>query len=364
MTDGHTQKKPYFGGLDTLRAYAFLIVFISHSYFSFFTITDWGTRWFAQGEVGVQMFFVLSAFLITYLSLAEYTKTKTFSLSYFFKKRILRIWPVYFLVLVTSYIWYLASGSQDALGCLTEFVYFFGNVCMIQGIPNIPGSATLAPMWSVSVEQQFYVVFPLALLFCIYLFKNIGKRVTMYALHTSLAITFFFTLYVRYAYAHDWNYISYSVVTSLPAFIVGLYLAYGVHKKSFIMEHIHTYQRRYGVSAVISFFSFLYIKYTGPIGVSLYILPIIYTTCIWIVLAIQHKEEGVGILQSYYTRAVHYLGKISYGLYAYHMFAMVSMQYIFERTQPMFSSIGALILTIIFAHISYKYFESWFLKFK
>ncbi len=365
MADEHIQKKPYFGGLDSIRTYAFFAVFVSHAYFSFFAITPWGTRWFAHGEVGVQIFFVLSAFLITYLSLSEYTKTGSFSILHFFKKRILRIWPVYALVLFISYAWYLMSGTQDSVGCLTRFVYFFGNTCMISGLPNIPGSATVAPMWSVSVEQQFYVVFPLVLLLCISFFRNIGKRITMYGVHIVLATIFIFGLYMRYLYAQDWNYISYSVVTSLPAFISGLYLAYGVYVKLPVIEHIRRYSTIYSISGAISFLSFLYVKFTGSIGVSLYIIPIIYTTCIWIILATsEQKEKDTSVLSGGYAHSVQYLGKISYGLYAYHMFAIVFMQYLFERTQPVFSSISALTLTIILAHISYTYFESWFLKFK
>jgi len=350
--------RPYFAGLDNIRTYAFLAVFVSHAYFSFFTVTPWGTRWFGHGEVGVQMFFVLSAFLITYLSLSEYAKTGTFSVLHFFKKRILRIWPVYFLVLFISYIWYLFRADvTDILGCTTQFAYFFGNNCMVQGIPNIIGSATVGPMWSVSVEQQFYIVFPLALMGCIYFFKNIRKHITPWLIHITLAFIFVYALCVRFFYAENWNYITYTVVTSLPAFITGLYLAYGVHKKSYVIDHIRAHQHIYSITACISFFSFLYIKFLGTLGVSLYILPIIYTTCIWIVLATGNTEKKEQ------TR-IQYLGKISYGLYAYHMFAIVCMQYFFERTQPIFSSILALSMTIILAHISYKYFESWFLNFK
>lgn len=356
--------KPYFAGLDDIRTYAFLTVFVSHIYFSFFAITEWGTRWFAHGEVGVLMFFVLSAFLITYLSLSEYAKTGTFSVFHFFKKRILRIWPVYFFVLGISYVWYVVSGSTDNLGCLIRFVYFFGNTCMIENLPNIIGASTVAPMWSVSVEQQFYIVFPLALIGSIYLIKNTKQRIVTYIIHTTLIIVFVCALYARYRYAGDWNYISYAVMTSLPAFISGMYLAYWIHTKSCIIDHIRNHSSVYTMTAFVSFFSFLYIKFTGSIGVSLYLLPIIYATSVWIILATRGVQKKQDIHASLYTNTVQYLGKISYGLYAYHMFTIVLMQYFFDRTQPVFSSVLSLIITIFLAHISYRYIESFFLKFK
>lgn len=356
--------KPYFAGLDDIRTYAFLTVFVSHVYFGFFTVTEWGTRWFAHGEVGVYMFFVLSAFLITYLSLSEYAKTGTFSILHFFKKRILRIWPVYFFVLLVSYVWYVVSNTTDALGCLTQFIYFFGNVCMIEGLPNMAGSSTVAPLWSVSVEQQFYVAFPLALIGSIYSIKHMRRDMMRWVIHTVLCIVFMYALYVRYVYADSWNYISYAVATSLPAFISGMYLAYWVYKKYRIVEHVRHHPYVYTVSAVLSFFSFLYVKFEGALGVSLYVVPIIYTTGVWIILATKEVQKKQSIETSVYTNIVQHLGKISYGLYAYHMFAIVLVQYIFERTQPVFSSGIALCMTILVAHVSYRYIESWFLKFK
>lgn len=366
MNSAQRETRPYFGGLDAIRTYAFLIVFVSHGYFSFFTVTDLGTRWFAHGEVGVQMFFVLSAFLITYLSLSEYAKTKSFSLLHFFKKRILRIWPLYVLVLSISYVWYTLAQTAEPLGCLTQFLYFFGNACMIQGSPHIIEASAVAPMWSVSVEQQFYVVFPLAFLGCIYLYKKIGKPRVVYTVHAILVTLFMWALYVRYLYAYDWNYISYAVLTSLPAFIGGIYLAYGVHRKSPYIQHIRAHAGAYSVSAFVLFFSFMYIKFQGAIGVSLYVLPIIYTTCIWIIVATreQSSENKDSENISLYTKTVQYLGKISYGLYAYHMFAIVLSQYVFAETSSWFEGFAALVFTVCFAHVSFVYFESWFLKFK
>lgn len=353
----NSEKKIYFGPLDTLRACAFFIVFISHAYLSFFSVSDTATRYLAHGEVGVQIFFVLSAFLITYLSLSEYKKTGSFSIVHFFKKRILRIWPVYFLVLGVSYIWHALSASAESIGCTYKFLYFLGNTCMIEGIPNTVGSQTVGPLWSVSVEQQFYIIFPIALLAYIFLVKKIRPYILKSIVHVMFAGIFIYALYVRYIYAHLWEYISYSAFASLPAFIVGVYLAYAVYKRFSIVTHIQNNSEPYMVTAVVAFVSAFFIKFTGAVGVSLYILPIIYATVIFILLAIAEKVKVTNIITEH-------LGKISYGLYAYHMFAIVFLQYVFERTQPVFSSISSLVVTVILAQFSYTYIERFFLKFK
>jgi peptidoglycan/LPS O-acetylase OafA/YrhL len=350
--------KIYFGPIDTLRTCAFFIVFISHAYFSFFQETELLTRRLAHGEIGVYIFFVLSAFLITFLSLSEYKRTGSFSIVHFFKKRILRIWPVYFLVVGISYAWNIYA-SQTSFGCTVDFLYFLGNHCMVEGLPDLYGASIIGPLWSVSVEQQFYAVFPIALLVYVVYVKY--RHIIRYAVHAGLVSIFVYALYARYTYAHDWSYISYSVVPTLPAFIVGMYLAYGVHKKFSFIEHVHTYRNIYMLSVYAALLGSLYIKFQGALGVSLYVIPIIYATVICIILAIQKREESE---LSYMQKTLRYLGKISYGLYAYHMIAMVLVQNFIPQAVSFSASLYALGLTIIFSHISYRYFESWFLKFK
>lgn len=351
------EKKLYFGGLDSLRAYAFFIVFISHAYFSFFLTTEHRTKLFAHGEVGVHMFFILSAFLITYLSLREYARSGRFSIIHFFKKRIVRIWPLYFLVLGASYLWHILRASEQTLGCASQFVYFLGNVCVVNGVPNSVGSTTLIPMWSISVEQQFYTIFPFALLTVFVFLKKIQKIYIKYIVFALLFALLLMSLYLRFTHANDWEYISYSSLTVLPGFICGALLAYAVYKKTSLVKHVKSYPKVYAVSALISFIAIFYVKFMDSIGVSLYILPIVYTTSIYIILATGNTHE-------YKKTVSQYLGKISYGLYAYHMFAIVYLQYLAFQISPLSESLLALGITIGLAHISYRYFESWFLKFK
>lgn len=350
------EKKLYFGGLDSLRLYAFLIVFISHSYFSFFDESYDLTRRFAHGEMGVHMFFVLSAFLITYLSLREYGKTGGFSLLHFFKKRILRIWPLYFLVVGASYVWHLLSGPEQALGCTTQFLYFFGNFCAQNNAPDIIGSTSLIPMWSISVEQQFYTVFPLLLLAIIWLRKRISKPLTFTFVFLSLVLVLLYSLHFRTVFSQNWNYISYATASSLPGFVFGIVLAFLMYKNAAIIGHVRKYAKTYAITAVLALISGFKIKFHGAIGVSTYILPIIYSTLIYIILATENSDGKKTPTQ--------YLGQISYGLYAYHMFAVVFVQYLAFSISPWFESLLALGITIVLAHLSFKYFESWFLKFK
>jgi peptidoglycan/LPS O-acetylase OafA/YrhL len=350
------EKKLYFGPLDSLRVYAFFIVFISHAYFSFFRVTDTRTRVIAHGEVGVHIFFVLSAFLITYLALQEYAKSKSFSILHFFKKRILRIWPLYFIVIGLSYAWHLASAPEQTIGCASMFVYFLGNQCLLVGVPQSIGSSTLIPMWSISIEQQFYTIFPVMLYAAILARK---KKAMRYVVAGSLTAILAIALMARYAHAGEWGYISYATISSVPGFVFGMALAYLLFKNSTIISHIRKHRTGYSITALAAFVLTFVVKFMGALGVALYIVPVIYATSVYIILGTDPSKKG-----ETKKSPLQYLGQVSYGLYAYHMFAIVILQHLDWPIGPVGQSLSALVMTILMAHFSYRYIERWFLSFK
>ncbi|MES2986029.1 MAG: acyltransferase [Patescibacteria group bacterium] len=359
--------KPYFVGLDNLRAYAFALVFLSHMYFNFFPANEVYRKTFAHGEIGVQIFFVLSAFLIMYLSLREFSKTGTFSVLHFFKKRILRIWPVYFLVVAVSYLIYILSGTTAQMSCTYMFLYFMGNTCMIQDFAHVGGALTISPLWSVSVEQQFYTIFPLLFLLAIVVSKKYAAKYKLLFCIIACIIplvAIIYALYIRYLHVGNWRYTDYSLASSIPSLVSGICLGYIMYARFKIIDHIRSYSKTYATVGALIFACGIILKTTYPWGALLYVVPIIGSVLIYIILAT--KERVVSeVVQK--TSVIEYMGRISYGLYAYHMFAVVIVQKFLFPTysnMPLLASLMTLAITIVIAHISYKYMESWFLKFK
>jgi peptidoglycan/LPS O-acetylase OafA/YrhL len=153
--------------LDGLRFYAFLGVFVCHTlpfeasfYHGLHLPMPW--LWGAivkAGAAGVDLFFALSAFLITSLLLKEREETGDISLRLFYLRRILRIWPLYFLVIGLGIVlshtmanqhlqWYYVAG----------YLLFAGNwVHVVFGRPE----SIAFPLWTVSIEEQFYLIWPL-----------------------------------------------------------------------------------------------------------------------------------------------------------------------------------------------------------
>ena len=161
--------------IDGLRAIAVGAVILYHA-----QITFLGHQPFKGGFIGVDIFFVISGYLITSIILKELITTGSFSFKYFYERRIRRILPVLLFVILASFpfAWiYLFSGSfidfsksiLSSLGFGSNFYFYFS------GQQYGAESGLLKPFlhtWSLSVEEQFYILFPLLLLITFKYFKK------------------------------------------------------------------------------------------------------------------------------------------------------------------------------------------------
>ncbi|MCH4893666.1 acyltransferase family protein [Sphingomonas sp. SFZ2018-12] len=148
--------------LDALRFFAFLLTFVWHRMAHLPTdrVADaWAWRLGTIGAFGLPVFFLLSAFLITELLLRERDRMGGVDIGAFYIRRILRIWPLYFAAFYFLVILDFAVpgvGTRDPLAWLA-FSLFAGNwYVTIQGWIAAP----IDPLWSISVEEQFYLVIP------------------------------------------------------------------------------------------------------------------------------------------------------------------------------------------------------------
>lgn len=139
-----------FGSLDGLRAIAILVVVWHHA-----ALPVAGWRVTGRGFLGVDLFFVISGFLIVTLLLRERRRTGTISLRGFYVRRFLRIFPPFYLMLAVvgaTALLKRGHGSADVLRDLPFAAFYVSNL--------VPMSSMLAITWSLSVEEQFYLVVP------------------------------------------------------------------------------------------------------------------------------------------------------------------------------------------------------------
>lgn len=163
----------YFKNLDGLRFLCFLAVFTVHSLhtddpqiksnFLFKTIVD---GLLANGDLGVNFFFVLSGFLITFLLILEKQDSGKINIINFWIKRVIRIWPLYFICVFFGFVifpfikGYFGQSQEDSAE-LKYYLLFLGNFDIIKN--GWPNATELGILWSISIEEQFYLVWPILL---------------------------------------------------------------------------------------------------------------------------------------------------------------------------------------------------------
>ena len=134
-------------GVDTFRFCAFLNVFLFHA----------TTQWSA-GYLGVQLFFVLSSFLLTFLALNEIKQTGSFSRINFFLRRAVRIYPLYFMVVAVSfYLLPIIAASFHRTVSLPDNKWMYWT--FLSNFDSQDHIFALKFLWSISVEEQFYILF-------------------------------------------------------------------------------------------------------------------------------------------------------------------------------------------------------------
>ncbi len=178
-------KKPfYLPELDGLRTVGFFYMFMAHSSVipqqpnSHFFLVDAYNVFVKWGVIGLDMFFVLSGYLITTLLLKERLKNGNISLPLYFKRRMLRIWPLFYLVIfVGAFVIPFACTRHLNMELYKKFLwdifvpmfFFLGNYALIfkawtlQALTaglNFPLANLFRPLWSVCSEEQFYVTWP------------------------------------------------------------------------------------------------------------------------------------------------------------------------------------------------------------
>ena len=151
---------PYLPGLDGMRALAVIAVLVYHA----------NRSWLPGGFLGVEVFFVISGYLITLLLMGERERDGQISLGSFWMRRARRLLPALFLMmfLVLTYTWIFERSSLGRLrGDFIAGIFYVSNWYQIWIGEAYGSTAEFAPMrhlWSLAVEEQFYIVWPLVML--------------------------------------------------------------------------------------------------------------------------------------------------------------------------------------------------------
>jgi len=365
----------YFTGLNGLRFFAAFAVIFHHieqnKYWEGLP-NLWGNPIIdSLGHKGVSLFFVLSGFLITYLLLSEIKVSGTVNLPKFYMRRALRIWPLYYLIIAISFFvlpLFVSIGNvndplYDNLGWkLLLFVFFLPNVARLAFPPVLGANQT----WSVGVEEQFYLVWPilvrvfrnslLTFLLCFIALKIALMLGLAYAL-TSIEVTSAIAGKLRFIS----KLIAFLQIEQMAIGAIGAYILF--FKKEQVLGFIFN---KYTQLAMVVALVVIMVVPMHFIGSTL-IEALVFVTLVMNLSC--NKSFPLKMENKNYT----FLGNISYGIYMFHNICIAICLYLLKLTGLQTSNfvafhilltVSSIALTILISGLSYTYFENYFLRFK
>jgi len=318
-----------------LRAFSVLAVLFYHYKF----------QWFKSGFIGVDIFFVISGFLMTKIILSSFDKG-SFNIWDFYRRRVIRIIPALLgVVVVFSFLIFLFLQPQIVNFFRSAFssVLFFSNIYYYLNNGYFDTSSQynfLLHSWSLSVEWQFYLIYPLILLLLKKLYTT--KKNIFIAVFLALAIISFGAMLIHRSYDPDFSfYIFYPRAWEMMLGGLAFLLE---DKIQHIPKKVKLVLALTSLSAILSFI-FLFHASSWP---SLYTtIPVFFTT-----LLISLNYEFI----AYKNKIVTYLGNISYSLYLYHWPLYVLILF-FEVDNSWKYRALAILVSFILAILSYEGIE-------
>jgi peptidoglycan/LPS O-acetylase OafA/YrhL len=366
----------YFPGLNSLRFFAAFLVYFSHveqlkglfgfeNYYALPAIRQ-------VGNLSVSFFFVLSGFLITYLLFAEREKTQSISVKDFYIRRLLRIWPLYYLIVILglfilpnfSFL-YTDSLRETLTEGLTSKIILYSLFLPQVVLITLSRSVYLEPTWSIGIEEQFYLFWPVLVKY----FKNFVKLMVVLLLIllsirlTAIVLSQFSTNALILKVANfTKNYFYFARFQCMIAGGIAAYLLFQRQKQ--ILNFIF--------SKTVQLIAYATLFVCLIAGVSIFRINHELYSLLFMILILNVAGNPRSIIQ-FNNKPLDYLGNISYGLYMFHELAIgISISLIGVFLGYNFTDAGSFaalyivsfIFTVLISMASYHFFEARFLKYK
>lgn len=368
-------QKVFFRNLDALRFIAFLFIFLGHALDTDSNVIlqsdvyAWVKNYvYIFGKTGFSFAFVLSSYINTWVILEERTNAGHFKPWLYYVRRALRIWPLYFLVLFIGFVilpfgMELLNQPYHEVGNPWYFILFVGNFFLIEhGWTHSP---IISVLWSVSVEEQFYIFWP----FLLIVFRKSEKWLfaillvifgitTLHYYGTDVNIWFHTlfllgdiaigALFAFISFYKNWGY-NKLVKLSKSAIIA----IYGLFVGSFVFYH-----QLFDTELLPGAFNLIAEKLFYAVVLSYFIFEQNFS---------ENSFFKFGTLKS-----ITYLGVISYGLFCFHEIGLLLGNQVLVRTGTdsniwaflLLKPVIAFVVIAPFAHLSWNYFEKPILKLK
>jgi peptidoglycan/LPS O-acetylase OafA/YrhL len=326
--------KIHLKGLNGLRAIAAIAVLMDHingglNYFDL----DVHSKMDLAGY-GVTIFFSLSGFLITYLLFLE-QELGSISIKNFYIRRILRIWPLYFLLLFVAIT---IEGTEDVL----YYIFF---------VPNLPyvfggGILLLGHYWSLGIEEQFYLFWP----WCIKYLRHSLRFLIVFTL-----VSVLLKLILKYVYG-GWS-TNYEFLYQLrfDCMAIGGIGAWLIVNRNKIIESPY-----FSYAVILSWIIFGFVAFNSFHTFSIIDHEIVALATVILILDQAFGKQFIFNLERPW---LNYIGKISYGIYMINPFVIFFLPYLIKDMhinlylKYTIVYLSSVLGTILLSHLSYYFFE-------
>lgn len=365
-----------FANLTPLRFIAAYLVVVFHveetrKMFGVANLTEYS--FFTNGPLAVSFFFVLSGFLITYLLLREHDQNGRVAVGRFYVRRMLRIWPLYFLMVFIGLVLIPAAMKLDDIPFEPPYqssdvaLYF---LLFLPFVVNLTyGNHFLTPLWSVGVEEMYYL----------------GWAPLVKWLRKHLLLILLSTVVIKATLAVIAHYIWKSTLAAevlrmlqFEAMAIGGLAAYFVFTRSEPVASHWLFSRTAQLVLMLPLFARLFIHnsaiayspvYAAVMNHAVLTPLLLMALFAWFIVNASVNERTLIRLNS---RWLNYLGDVSYGIYMYHAL-VISLLFVplIDDYQKLPAPVATLLLhavvaivTLLFAALSKRYFEDRFLRHK
>jgi peptidoglycan/LPS O-acetylase OafA/YrhL len=314
------------------------------------------------GKLGVILFFVLSGFLITYLLIEEEKKYSKIHIVQFYIRRILRIWPLYFIIVISAFfIWphfdlFKLSPSQPNIifqNIVPQIILF----ALI--LPNIalaiyPPLPFASHTWSIGTEEQFYLIWPLL----IRLFRKYKMILMCSIIMIYIIVNYTLHTEIIWKIKYGKQILNFWSMFNIDCMAIGGACAILLNKKSHFLKLL--------VSPAVLILSISTATILIASGIKFGILNNEIYAVIFGLIILNFTATDRTIIRLDYP-FLQYLGNISFGLYMYHPVCIMIALAICKKLEIMSNWIlvpSTFLLTVLMASVSYYTIEKYFLKWK
>lgn len=361
-----TGKRIYFNNLDILRFLAAYMVVLLHAFYGWKTHFNGVKvlnglaadsialieRVFENFTIGVDIFFLISGFLLTYLLLAEREKTGKVDVLRFYIRRSFRIWPLYFLmVLIGPVVTYFFKEQEP--GYLYHF-FFAGNFDLLK---NGTKSIATDHLWSICIEEHYYLICPLLIGF-------VPLRRLPETMLFICFLSFIFRAYVSLNYPDVSNIIYAHTLSRIDVLAIGSLFGYLFYFKKLTFNHSLATRLIFYASFLILFVNVHYTQADNFFYATVKKYVFVFALAYWMGNFLFHPKALLAIKKK---NLFHSFGKVTYGLYMFNPVIIYLILKAFSAYQTenfllYIIAFHALLAGICF--LSYRYFEMPFLRLK